>query len=271
MNESLQDLAAQYVLDQLGPSERSAFEALLERNPELATLVRELESTLAEHIRTLPRQDPPPGLLAQIEAQIEELAPVAPAPQSTGWRWWPILAGMAAAACVALALVIVRRAAPSPAFVVVAALDPSRSTLAEVPLPTNNATADARFIQLASMAEQYWNDPAQMPAKPAANSGESGYAVFDPRSEQGFVAVRHIPRLPAGQRYHLWLVDTAAGSVRSAGILPLEAATRGLFFFSVPESHPSASNRVGFFITIENSGPPNPLPRGKVVLGQNPI
>ena len=82
--------------------------------------------------------------------------------------------------------------------------------------------ADARFIQLASLAQQFWEKPDDLPVKLAA-AGESGrgYALFDPASNQGFIAIRQLPVIEQGKRYHLWLLDTVSGQVREAGILPV--------------------------------------------------
>jgi len=65
MNSQLEELACFYVLDQLDPRDRAAFEARLLREPELAALVHELEGTLARNIRALPRSEPPVNLLAR--------------------------------------------------------------------------------------------------------------------------------------------------------------------------------------------------------------
>ena len=73
MNNDSEELACLYVLDQLGARERAAFEARLAKDPDLSALVRELESALSRRIRALPQHEPPAGMLAAIEAQIDRL------------------------------------------------------------------------------------------------------------------------------------------------------------------------------------------------------
>jgi hypothetical protein len=129
--------------------------------------------------------------------------------------------------------------------------------------------ADASFIQLASLAERYWKRPEDLPVKmaPDGPSGR-GYALFDPGTNEGFIAIRHLPEAEDGKRYHLWVVDMDSGKVREAGALPLTGSSRGLYFFSVEPASGAPSGRVDFFVTAEDgSGPEPTAPRGKVVLG----
>jgi len=272
MNESLQETASLYVLDQLDDSARAGFEARLLREPELAAFVRELESGLAHGIHTLPRHEPPASLLDRIEATIAEPAPIlSPVlrPLWFDWARWGI-AAVIAVSLATLAIQSVRHSAAQPVFVVVG-LDASRSTFTELPQAVNAKDPDTRFIQLASLADNFWRNPATLPGKPAAAGGDSrGYAVFDPASQQGFIAIEKIPLLTENQRYHLWVADTATGRVRDAGTLPLAGLNRGLYSFALEPTDTAKADRPQLFITAEDTtatAQPD-QPRGKVVLGQ---
>lgn len=291
MNSQLEELATLYVLDQLTAAERTAFEARLLREPALAALVRELETTLARSIHALPPTPPPADLLARIETRIEnsaDLAPAAPhadAPDSAArarsrtfnfrfpagaaglFRW-----GLAAVIAVSLATIAVQSLRrPSSPLVVVVGLDAHGSTVAELPFQPSARDPDARFIQLASLAEQFWASPDQLPLKrPAASVANRGYALFDPASQQGFIAIEQLPALAPAQRYHLWTVDTASGTVRDAGVLPLTANTRGLYSFSLADSADGKRGELKLFVTVEDVASPA-QPRGKVVLGGAPL
>jgi anti-sigma-K factor RskA len=299
MNPQLEELACLYVLDRLEPRERASFEASLRHDPQLASFVRELESALDQRIRALPPVEPPAGLLAQIEARIDalpagewhgqpagrsapaEAGPVRGPETSSNLRgkpeppWAAITRwGIAALVAVGVGTIAVwqMRRAPAVAvrpFVIVVGLDARRSAMAELPMRKSAMDTDARFVQLATLAEQYWDKPEDLPGKlPSAGEGGRGYALYDPTSSQGFIAVQQLPVIGHGQRYHLWMLDSATGRIREAGILPLGDSSRGLYFFSVAPASEAKPGRVDFFVTAEDAAAPESTrPTGKVVLG----
>ena len=303
MNPQLEELACLYVLDRLDPSERASFEACLPNDPQLVAFVSEIESTLDRSLRALPPTVPPDGLLAQIEARIEQLPPAEWLGRGTGSlpaiapgrRLVPLVAqedspdmgrmpmppwfaiarwGIAALIAVAVGTLAVQhlRRAPVVAgrpFVIIVGLDSNRSTLTELPLQNRPKDADASFVQLASLAEKFWEKPEGLPAKLRfAGPGGRGYTLYDPASSQGFVAVQQLPVIGRGQRYHLWMLDTATGRICEAGVLPLTESNSGLYSFSVDPTSEARSNRLDFFVTAEDVAAAESLrPRGKVVLG----
>jgi anti-sigma-K factor RskA len=277
MNDSSDNLAGLYVLDQLDDRERAAFEARLLREPELAVTVRELEAGLARGIRTLPPVAPTTDLLGRIEERIDRstLVPLTanPFPRRpwTMWAGWGI-AAVIAVSLATLAIQSVRHAGAQPVFVVVG-LDANRNTFAELPQTAATKDLDARFIQLASLANNYWSNPAALPVQTQSATGTNrGYALFDPASQQGFIAIEQLPALTENQRYHLWVADASTGRVRDAGTLPLAGLNRGLYSFTLDAVAGDAakSSRPQLFVTAEDAGTPAPpdQPRGKVVLGQ---
>jgi len=272
MNESTDDLASLYVLDQLDPGARAAFEARLLREPELATLVRDLEAGLARGVRALPRYEPPAGLLDRIEARLAATrAPAGPVRWVTFARWG--LAAMIAVSLTILAVQSLRPAAARPVIIVVG-LEANQSITTEFPLRVPARDADARFGQLASLAEDLWEKPGALPVEMNRATGNNrGYALFDPDSRQGFIVIEQLPVVAQDQRYHLWIVDPATARVHDAGILPLAGMNRGLYSFTLGPGGQSPSDRPNLFITLEeNSAAPVPAqPRGKVVLGQQRI
>ena len=292
MNESIEELASLYVLDQLDPSVRASFEARLREDKNLAALVQQLETALAARIHALPRREPPADLISRIEARIDALPeqnvgieshPVKSASRATAstsfprryFAPWAVLGGIAALVLIGIGAVgswaLRSAASDSRPIVIIAGLDSQRSTLAELPFPAASSTSEARFIQLASLAEQFWDRPEKLPVKFSSTNGRA-YAVFDPASNQGFIAVQALAPVPTGARYHLWLLDTGSGQLHDAGVLPPNASTRGLFFFSVPDASRPHDNQVTFFITEERTADgQTSTPRGPVVLGSRPI
>jgi anti-sigma-K factor RskA len=281
MNAQLEELACLYVLDRLDARERAAFEARLPLDPELSAVTREIEASLARRIHALPRHEPPADMLARIEARIDGLrAGETRRPSRSILPLWASVArwGIAAVIAVGVGIVAVQslRRAPAAAarsYLIVVGLDSLRSTLAELPVEERPQNADASFIQLASLAERYWERPEDLPVKlDSAGGSGRGYALFDPGSNQGFIAIRQLPAAGLGKEYHLWLLDTASGQIREAGILPVAGSARGLYFFSVVPTTSARPGRPDFFVTAEDSGSPESAqPRGKVVLGDKRI
>jgi hypothetical protein len=280
MNPQIEELACLYVLDRLDASERAAFEARLPLDPQLSKLVNGLESALARRIRALPQHEPSAGLLARIEARIDRLsAGEASSRARASAPMWVTVARWGIAAVIAVsvgsvALLNLRRAsAAGRPYMIIVGLDSRQSAFARVPLQGTPPNADARFIQLASLAEQFWEKPEDLPVKMGpAGQGGRGYALFDPGSNQGFIAIQRLPAIEQGKRYHLWLLDTISGQIRDAGVLPVTESTRGLYFFSVAPASGAKLGRLDFFVTAEDAFAHDPSqPRGKVVLGDRSI
>jgi anti-sigma-K factor RskA len=294
MTKQYEELACLYVLDQLDSDERAAFETRLLREPALAELVRELEPVLLHGVRELPRHEPPAGTLARIEARIAALRETTPeqAPEPRrSWNpfrseggaalaldWFSLARwGVAAVIAVSLATIAIQGLRPSaaqPVFVFVG-LDANRSTFAELPQREPAKDPDARFIQLATLAENFWRKPAELPAWSVPAPGDSrAYTLFDPGSRQGFIVVEQLPAAAEGQSYHLWVVDPGTGSVRDAGSLPLDGMSRGLYSFAIGSDDSLDYDRPNFFITLEEASAESSAPaepRGKVVLGRGKI
>lgn len=280
MNTKLEELACLYVLDRLDAPGRAAFEARMANDPELAATLREIEASLESSVRGLARHEPPGATLGRIEARIDGARPAgAQAPSRGAAPLWAAAARWATAAAVAagVAVIAVRSLHRGPAdlrpYVVVVGLDSLRSRLAEVPVQERPRDADASFIQLATLAERFWKQPGELPFK-LDTMGKSGrgYALFDPGSNQGFIAIRQLPAAGRGKEYRLWLLDTASGHIREAGVIPAAAAAGGMYFFSVVPTTSAKPGRPDFFVTAEDAGlADSALPRGEVVLGDRRI
>lgn len=277
MNSQLEEQACLYALDRLGPGERASFEAQLARDPGLAALVQEYEAAVARAILTLPRSTPPESLLARIEARIDRrVRPPGPARRTMADFPWSRVAKWSLAAVIATSLgILALRLPPRPTgpVVVLAILEADRTRYSEVPLRNAGGDADARFVQLASLAESLWEQNR------VARSGQSqppvdrSFALYDPGSLQGFIAVRELPAVSGNQRYIVWLSDRTTGGVWYAGMLPQGGPDSGLFCFLLEPKAAPQTKRPGIFITLEerDSATAAPKPRGRIVLGTKPI
>jgi anti-sigma-K factor RskA len=272
MTPQLEELASLYVLDRLVGRARADFEERLSQDRELALLVRALETTIARRVRLLPQHKPPADLFDRISAQLDSPAAKArsrarTSPAWTSWVPWSIAAAFALGLGVTSTLLWQRdRAAAAPVILVVG-LDADRSTLATLPMRHPAANADARYAQLAAIAEKFWDDPARLPTE-RSDTAARGYAVFDPESRQGFIAVRQLPQQAHQQRYHLWVVDTATGRATEAGVIPAAASDGGLYSFSLSPDAPAEARQLDVFITAEDASFAQPAqPSNRVVLG----
>lgn len=272
MTPQLEELANLYVLDRLVGRARADFEERLSQDRELALIVRGLETTLAHRVRLLPQHEPPADLFARITAELDAPAAKTALPARTpaarvSWVPWSIAAAFALGLGVTTALLWQRDRATAAPVILLVGLDANRSTLATLPLHDPAADADARYAQLAAMAEKFWDDPARLPIE-RSDTAARGYAVFDPQSRQGFIAVRQLPQQAHQQRYHLWVVDTATGRATEAGVIPAAASNDGLYSFSVSPDAPTKARQLDVFITAEDASFAQPAkPSNHIVLG----
>ncbi|MCF3648141.1 anti-sigma factor domain-containing protein [Synoicihabitans lomoniglobus] len=279
MNSKFEEQATLYVLDGLDPGEHAAFEAQLLQSPELAALVRELESALDREIRLLPQHPPAADLLTRIESRLDrpdDPTPVGESARSSIWiafaRW--SIAAVIAVSTAILAVQSLRRsdATTEPNMVLIVGLNAEGSTLTRMPMPVASNDEGGGFIQLASFAENLWNNPTILPDASTVANAANGYALFDPASNQGFIAIRNLPEPAPGQLYHMWIIDTASGHVVQAGVLPATQATSGLYSFAVAASGNTPPPQLNFFVTSESASSSRfTAPSGKVVLGSKRI
>ncbi len=282
MNENTKELASLYALDKLTTDERTVFEKRLETEMELVLLVRELELAVEEQVRKLPQQEVPAEVFSKIESKIQFRNPaVKPKPAIT--ISWPVLAGWGMAAAlflgVGLTLLLTNRdsggpVASQPVYLVVG-MDSDSSAFKTIPAVISQGDLGS-FGDLTQMAENYWDHPDELPTKvgasPLANTLGSGFAVFDPRSKHGYIAIQNLPQQEDGKNYFLWVKDPQANLLECAGIIPMQDRNNGLYFFELDDNSPISSSRVAFFVTEETASEPMlEKPGGEMVLGSDRI
>ena len=104
--------AADYVLGTLDEAQRAELERELPASPELQAAVYAWQDRLLPLSARAPGQTPAPGLWARIEASLwprREASPVPPQPWWQRLGLWQGLSGLALAACLVLALLLVQR------------------------------------------------------------------------------------------------------------------------------------------------------------------
>ena len=282
MNTHLEELASLYVLDELNPEERRAFEQQLENDTELLLLVRELEVALEDQIRSLPQATVSENVFHSIQQKITSSSDRAqPKPVIT--LSWSTFAGWGMAAAlllgVGLTLLLTNRgagpvAAPNQPVVLLVGMDSKSAFVEAIPSEMPVDELD-NFVQLAEMAETFWKHPEQLPERvqsPLANTKSSGYAVYDPQSRHGFIAIQKLPVQEDGKNYFLWLKEAGSNVLECAGIIPMQDRDQGLYFFELEDNSTLSSNKVAFFITEEASDETElEKPSGELVLGSDHI
>jgi hypothetical protein len=284
MNEKTQELASLYVLDKLTPDECCSFEERLETDTELVLLLRELESAVEDQVRELPQYQAPGGLFSKIQSQVQTYQSVVdPKPFIT--ISWATFAGWGMAAAlllgVGLTLLVTTRDESVPGgfngqpVLLIVGMNSDSSAFKTIPTVIPEDEFE-NFVQLTAMAENFWDHPEQLPTtinkSPLTNTRGSGYAVFDPQSKHGFIAIQNLPKQEKGKNYFLWLKDPQANVLECAGILPILEKNEGLYFFELDDNSPISSARVAFFVTEENTAEPKlSHPEGALVLGSDHI
>ncbi|MEJ1973386.1 MAG: hypothetical protein WDM96_13275 [Lacunisphaera sp.] len=171
MNEPTEELASRYILDQLDATDRAAFETRLLREPELATPGARTRSGLrrrhpfaaaagaARRAARSPRgKNRQTGILPPSASRLPLPTPPLDGARPMGHRRRDRDQSLHSLAVQSLR----RPAAPT---IVLVGLDANRNTFAELPLGAGAKDADARFIQLASLAQGFWEKPGDLPLK----------------------------------------------------------------------------------------------------------
>ncbi len=283
MTDFLQDQAALYALGLLDPEEARALEQLIPSDPALATLVRDLQDTLATTTRALPAATPPPALRAKLLDQIrlrKNQAPSRPKPlRSTSSPAWSRLGwGLAAAFAVTAAWLYTERSRLDESLAVVAAneaiaREQTQSALARAAssekaaatataeaqsLKTTLASTETRLTQLTTDLQtlQQRNALAQMQIatlQSTVTEFQQGVAVvvWDSEKEQGILKLEKMPPIAADKDYQLWVVDPAKPKTVDAGIVRVDANG-----FARVEFKPvvDISEAAKFAVSIERKG-----------------
>ena len=245
IDETQQDLAAEYVLGSLDARAAAAFEAGMETDAELRVFVDELRAAAAALAHAAPPVLLPPALRERVLAGVRgeaEAAPVQgsqPAPRRAaplGFLPWAVAAGFA---------------------ITTAALWLERDELSKqvgdlrgeaLALRTRDALAKVKIATLAAQNEAY--------AKGVA------VVVWDAEKQQGIVKLANFPSIAAGHDYQLWIIDPKYPQPVSAGVVPVGADGIARVAFTPEHLIRSAEK---FAISIERAGGA-PAPGGPIVL-----
>ncbi len=194
--ETFRDLAPDYVLGQLGAEETRAFEAAMDRSPELRELVAELRNVGAA-LAMGSAVTPPPGLKERVLAQARGSAgrPTTDARLPARRRWVvpTLVTALAAAAIVAVGLGRQKASLADE-------LARSRALLAEV-----EQRLTAREATLNTLLEAQ-NELTLVQLAPSGPQAPGIQLFWNRRINQAVLHAFRLPPAPAGKAYQLWLI-----------------------------------------------------------------
>lgn len=269
IDERKEETASLYAFGLLEGQERIAFEAELDRDPELLRLVAELQQASSSLALSSRQVAPTPKLRDRVMASIEtaalstKLDSNLSAPQSAlaekaqvvafplaGWLGW------AAAACFAVVAgyTSVRYMATRAEVVV----QRESTRLVEIQLQSVEQTLEAeRILATKQIADlQRAGDLAQLKIARLAslnkNSPEAvAIAVWNPLKQEGVLTVENLPFIQQDQDYQLWVVDPAYANPVNGGVFKVDA--RGTAHISFrPDQPVTAATK--FAISRERRG-----------------
>ncbi len=231
ISDKQQDQAVLYVLGELGAHEIDAFEAVLQTDAELRTLVMDLRETAAAVALTAPDRQPSPELRSRVLRQIavETSRSVAGTNASSlSWLPWSI----AALFLICSGVLLYERAH-------------LRRELSEV--RARDPFAEINFVTLAPQQ----NAPPQAKAMVA----------WEDARQTGIIRVNGLQPVP-GKDYQLWAIDAAHRDPVSAGIVHVDAnGVAEMRFTPIAATHQVKA----FAISLEREGGV-PKPQGPILL-----
>jgi anti-sigma-K factor RskA len=229
VNPEIHALTGAYALDALDDIERAAFERHLAECPACDQEVRELRET-ATRLGRASAVRPSPQLREQVLAQVaatRQAPPHAPTPhrKRTTARSWYLRAGAAVAAAAVVAAVV---------FGV--EWTHTRNQL-------HQARADISGISAVLGAQDARTSHG------SNGQGGSGMAVASANKDRTVVMISHLPDLPQGRGYELWLMGPYGA--QSAGMLQ-PASGDGDHMHPVVAQVPQGTQKVG--VSVEPAG-----------------
>jgi anti-sigma-K factor RskA len=248
IDETKQDLAAEYVLGSLDPRAAGAFEAELQTDAELRALVDELQASAAALARTAQPVPLPPALREKVLASVRgeatttvssTTAAVPPAPPRSsglGFLPWAVAAAFAVTA---------------------AALWMERDQLSQ------EVTAlKKEALELRNRDDLLKVRIATLTAQNEAYAKSTAVIVWDPVKQQGVLKLSGLPRPAEGKDYQLWIIDPKYPKPVSGGVVPV--GENGLARVSfTPERSVKTADK--FAISIEQEGGV-PVGAGPIIL-----
>jgi anti-sigma-K factor RskA len=250
MDEDHNVLAAEYVLGTLDPEERQRAEALMRRDANFATLVRDWEQRLGELNATVPAIEPPPEIFERIKQRLPRVS-------ATGQvialdvmrgrlnRWRNFGTAMAALAAALVALLVTSLLRPD--------LMPAR------------LRAKPQDIEVVRTIDKPADVAGRLVAVLQKDAASPAFILTVDIDKRTMTVRRVAAEEQAGKSYELWLVSKQFPKPRSLGIVGAQEFTSGA---ALATYQPDTINDATYAISLEpEGGSPTGEPTGPVLWG----
>lgn len=284
-----QDRAAVYLLGEMPPEERAAFEARVRRDPALQAHLREAADALVGLTLELPQAEPSPALrerlLAQVAAEVPPresptAIPFTPppvlAPRGAPWGWVAAAAALVLGAAIAWQAEKGRAALEEQTKGLRGQLQSAQARIAQ--LSAENARSSEAAAEAATALRRRLGDleksNAELAARLDSARGENvlgrliagalratvagggegptparGAFVWDPEKQEGVLTVENLPLIPPAFDYEIWVAD--AGQPVPVGTFRPNRVGRQTFRF---KAETKISKATEFMVTREQKG-----------------
>ena len=285
MNEALHDQAALFALGLLEGEEARAFEHVIAQEPELRSLVADLQWTTAEMGRVVAPVPPPPQIKSRVMAAIKNkpVRQMVPVTQSSSWAslGWGIAAALAvgslwlwtgrdqlAARVAALtqsegAARAALSASEEQNKFLTSQLGASQSQVAQLngevlALRKRDEQSQATLAQLAGEVDAWRKRDAlaRMEIATLQSSVEAykqgvAVVVWDSEKHHGVLKLEKMPPIDAQKDYQLWVVDPAKKAPVNAGVVRVDEKGFARIDFKPVDAVTSAAK---FALSVERKG-----------------
>lgn len=233
----------------LDDEERRRFDAHLAAGCERCEeRVRQFSSVAAALPRALPAVPVPEGLRGRVMARVAQERPLSNAPPPSARRRVVPRVRPWAGGLVAAGL----------AGILVWGIHDTRSALREQQVALDRLQLElARQRALTSLVSHTDTSVASLKGTGATDRAD-GWIVWSPARKQGFLVIHHLPALPSGKQYQLWVI--AGQQPRSAGVFDVDAVGHAALVVTGAAERPDR-----FAVTVESPGGV-PAPTGPIVM-----
>ncbi len=245
--EHVEELAALYSLGLLEGVEAAQFEEMLNSDPELRALVRELQDSAAALASAASPQNAPREVRMRLVAEIRSEKESSHASSSAA-RWWPWSIA-AVFAIIAASLAVERVRLQSELAALRQKDEASQNEIAA--LQQQDAISKLRIATLSGTTE---NAP-----------GSVGSVAWDGEKQRGVLTLEKLPPPGPAQDYQLWVIDPQYAQPVSGGLVHVDDKGNARLIFTVDVPIHAAEK---FALSRERKGGASTAQGPIVMLGQ---
>jgi anti-sigma-K factor RskA len=214
IDETLEESASLYALGLLSSEDAAHFETQSRRDPELLSLVRELQDSAARLAHLAPPKEPPARVRSELLAAIQGRKAATQPAGSMRWLPWAIAAGFALLA----------------GFL---GFDRQRLAGLVAELRGKDAVAQQEIEALRKQDELSKLRIATLAALPGNAADSAGSVAWDGEKQRGIITLQKLPPPGPAQDYQLWVIDSHYAQPVSGGVVHVDERGNARLTFTV--------------------------------------